>query len=123
MHVCMSVHACTTQHMYAKAHTSTYMYTHQPLYIHTSCIHTHHLSSQQIRGLQGGHSGAEIHLGLANAVVLLGEVLQEILTAHPGVGVVSLEAGFKRNAIPRDGTAMIMVCVCGWGRVCVCVCV
>ncbi|MCH5182990.1 MAG: aminoacyl-histidine dipeptidase [Oscillospiraceae bacterium] len=48
----------------------------------------------EISGLTGGHSGAEIHKGRANAAVLAGELLRE-----SGGGLVSIEGGSADNAI------------------------
>ena len=56
----------------------------------------------------GGHSGAEIHLGRANAIKVLGRVLREAHGAAP-FRLVSLSGGKSRNAIPRDATAVCSV--------------
>ena len=48
----------------------------------------------EIGGLTGGHSGAEIHKGRANAAVLAGELLRE-----SGAGLISIEGGSADNAI------------------------
>lgn len=58
----------------------------------------------QVNGLRGGHSGAEIHLGFANAIVILGRVLQALST-KADIQLVSIEGGSKHNAIPRDAQA------------------
>ena len=58
----------------------------------------------------GGHSGAEIHLGRANAIKVLGRVLREANATVP-LRLVSLDGGKSRNAIPRDAIA-----VCSIGR-------
>lgn len=47
----------------------------------------------EIAGLTGGHSGAEIHKGRANAAILAGELLREC------GGLVSIEGGSADNAI------------------------
>jgi dipeptidase D len=60
------------------------------------------------RGGLGGHSGAEIHLGRANAVKVLGRVLREAHATVP-FRLVSLDGGKSRNAIPRDATAVCSV--------------
>ncbi len=62
-----------------------------------------------MRGLQGGHSGLQIHQGLGNAVLLLARTLRGLLAAVPGLRVASLTAGDKRNAIPREGSALLLV--------------
>ena len=60
-----------------------------------------------VLGGKGGHSGAEIHMGRANATVLLGRVLREIDLACDW-RLVSLTGGNKDNAIPREAHAIIM---------------
>ncbi len=60
----------------------------------------------RIHGLAGGHSGAEIHKGLANAAVLAGEFLAEC-----GAGVVCAEGGSADNAIMTE----CVLTVCGAG--------
>ncbi|MDR1773607.1 MAG: aminoacyl-histidine dipeptidase [Clostridioides sp.] len=59
-----------------------------------------------IEGLQGGHSGAEIHLQRANANKLLGRLLNSIQVEYD---IVSINGGSKSNAIPRDAQALILV--------------
>lgn len=59
-------------------------------------------------GLRGGHSGIDIHLGRANANLLLADVLLE-LRARFDIHIVELNGGTLRNAIPRDARATIIV--------------
>lgn len=61
----------------------------------------------EIKGLLGGHSGAEIHLGRANANVLLSRFL--FAGIHNGIQLVSIDAGGLRNAIPREARATFLV--------------
>jgi dipeptidase D len=56
-----------------------------------------------LHGLQGGHSGMEIHLGLGNANILLAQLLLE---AAPFIRLVSFDGGSLRNAIPREAKAV-----------------
>lgn len=56
-----------------------------------------------VSGLQGGHSGAEIHKNRTNASVLLGRILFELKPA--GFALASINGGEKDNAIPVDATA------------------
>jgi dipeptidase D len=56
----------------------------------------------------GGHSGAGIHLGHANAIKVLGRVLREAYATVP-FRLVSLAGGKSRNAIPRDAVAVCSV--------------
>lgn len=61
-----------------------------------------------IKGLLGGHSGAEIHKMRANANVLMGRVLFDLLKTER-FSVISLNGGMKDNAIPRE--AVVELCV------------
>lgn len=62
----------------------------------------------KISGLKGGHSGAEIHCGRANANRLLGRFLFE-LNKELNVGVCEVSGGMKDNAIPREAQATIVL--------------
>lgn len=59
-------------------------------------------------GLRGGHSGAEIHTGRANANVLMGRVLDALLSAGL-IHILGVEGGNKDNAIPRSCKARVMI--------------
>ena len=61
-----------------------------------------------IGGLMGGHSGANIDSGRANANKLLGRALLQIGTVCL-INIVSIEGGSKDNAIPREASAVISV--------------
>ncbi len=56
-------------------------------------------------GLKGGHSGMEINTGRANVNKLLFRHLRWV--AECGLRLVSVSGGNMRNAIPRDGEAVI----------------
>jgi len=60
-----------------------------------------------IDGLLGGHSGAEIHKGRANADILMGRLLY---AARKSVSLrlVSVEGGLKDNAIPTASRAVVV---------------
>jgi dipeptidase D len=60
-----------------------------------------------VKGLKGGHSGVEIHLGRGNANKILNRLLygQEANDLR----LSSLEGGSLRNAIPRESTALVVV--------------
>jgi dipeptidase D len=61
-----------------------------------------------LKGLKGGHSGADIHLGLSNA----NKLLARFLAAHAdelNLKLIHLQGGTLRNAIPREGVAVIAV--------------
>lgn len=59
-----------------------------------------------VTGLVGGHSGAEIDKGRANATITLGRVLQALVDKLE-VRLVSAEGGLKDNAIPNAARAVI----------------
>lgn len=60
----------------------------------------------RVHGARGGHSGADIHLGRANAIQVLAQVLAGLRTPYR---LASLQGGNKRNAIPREAAAVIVV--------------
>ena len=66
-------------------------------------------SGQQVtvKGLNGGHSGTEIHLGRGNANKLMNRLLMG--GAAHGLRVAALEGGSLRNAIPRESTAIVAI--------------
>lgn len=65
---------------------------------------------QQLRvaltGLKGGHSGADIHLGLGNANKLLARFLADFC-ATLDIRLLDLQGGTLRNAIPREAFAVL----------------
>ena len=61
-----------------------------------------------IKGLAGGHSGIQIHLGRANANKLMNRLLFSA-TQDYGVRISSVDGGSLRNAIPRESFATIAV--------------
>ncbi|MCG8452510.1 MAG: aminoacyl-histidine dipeptidase [Spirochaetales bacterium] len=63
----------------------------------------------EVGGLEGGHSGVEIHLGKANALVLLFRALDELLRPFPHLRMTAFHGGTAHNAIPRDASALIAV--------------
>ena len=54
-----------------------------------------------VDGLQGGHSGVEIHKNLANANKIMGELLDRVQRIMP-ICITKLSGGAKDNAIPRS---------------------
>ncbi len=62
----------------------------------------------KVKGLKGGHSGCEIHLGRGNANKILNRLLY-LATKQFRVGVHRIEGGNLRNAIPREASATIVV--------------
>lgn len=61
-----------------------------------------------VGGLTGGHSGAEIDKGRANANMLMGRVLQAA-SARTELRIVSVSGGLKNNAIPVESVARVVV--------------
>ncbi len=61
-----------------------------------------------LKGLKGGHSGAEIHLGLGNANKLLARFLCEHADTL-GLQLLDFTGGTLRNAIPREASATLAV--------------
>lgn len=62
----------------------------------------------KVSGLQGGHSGEDIHKHRGNANKILARMLDEIQRAVP-IRLAAFRGGTARNAIPRDAEA-IFVC-------------
>lgn len=61
----------------------------------------------EVKGLKGGHSGGDIHLGLGNSNKILGRFLNESLRFN--AQIASMNSGSLRNAIPREGHFIISV--------------
>ena len=61
-----------------------------------------------VKGLKGGHSGAEIHRGLGNALLMAARILK-IIGAETDTRLSELEGGGKHNAIPRECFAGLMI--------------
>lgn len=62
----------------------------------------------KVHGLQGGHSGAEIHKERGNSNVLMGRLLQVLAEKIP-VAVKELGGGLADNAIPRETSAVLVI--------------
>ncbi|MBF8456591.1 aminoacyl-histidine dipeptidase [Kaistella sp. G5-32] len=61
-----------------------------------------------VKGLQGGHSGMDIHKGFGNANVILGRLLYTGIE-NQNIQLISIDGGGLRNAIPREGNAVLSV--------------
>lgn len=59
-----------------------------------------------VKGLQGGHSGMDIHKGLGNANKIMNEILMHL---GSGIQLGQIKGGSLRNAIPRESFAQVMV--------------
>ena len=60
-----------------------------------------------VEGLQGGHSGVEIHKNRANANKVMGEFLGRVQKLMP-LCITKLQGGAKDNAIPRSCTVTLV---------------
>src|SRR5690606_20207799 len=62
----------------------------------------------EIKGLQGGHSGMDIHKGFGNANVILGRLLYTGI-ANENSQLTNIHVEGPRNAIPREAMAILSV--------------
>jgi dipeptidase D len=62
----------------------------------------------KLRGLLGGHSGMDIHLGRGNANKMMNRLLIHLVSLMD-LRLISLDGGSLRNAIPRESTAVVAV--------------
>lgn len=82
--------------------TSTFRYTLQP------AKPGYHFVRLNIRGLNGGHSGSDIHLGRGNANKILARFLWQSMKRYDLV-MSEIDGGNLRNAIPREAHAVVGV--------------
>jgi len=61
-----------------------------------------------LRGLKGGHSGMDIHLGRGNANLLMNRLIYEA-TKQFYIRITELEGGSLRNAIPRESFGTVVL--------------
>lgn len=61
-----------------------------------------------VKGLKGGHSGMDISLGRGNSNKILNRVLYAVNNTL-GIRLNDIQAGSLRNAIPREGHALVTV--------------
>ena len=61
-----------------------------------------------VKGLLGGHSGVEIHLGRGNANKLMNRVLYRC-DERFGLRIAEIDGGSLRNAIPRESFSKVIV--------------
>ncbi len=62
----------------------------------------------KVFGLKGGHSGIDINAGRGNAIRILAQVLGALKPAF-GFGLAAIKGGNKRNAIPREASAILLL--------------
>ena len=59
----------------------------------------------EVKGLQGGHSGMQIHEGLGNSNKIMNRLLFSIIE---DIRIAEIDGGSLRNAIPRESIATIV---------------
>ncbi|WP_338358319.1 aminoacyl-histidine dipeptidase [Yeosuana marina] len=64
--------------------------------------------SISVKGLQGGHSGMQIHEGLGNANKLMNRLLFDGFEKF-GLRISEIDGGSLRNAIPRESNALVVI--------------
>ena len=62
-----------------------------------------------LTGLRGGHSGLDIHRNRGNAIRLLTRTLLRLQRDGARFGLVEFNGGSKRNAIPREASATLLI--------------
>lgn len=62
----------------------------------------------EVKGLKGGHSGVDIHLGRGNSNKILNRYLFHARKEH-GIKLAWIDGGSLRNAIPRESFAHIVI--------------
>ncbi len=62
----------------------------------------------KVKGLQGGHSGMQIHEGLGNSNKILNRVLFDGFQNF-GMRISEIDGGSLRNAIPRESKAIVAI--------------
>lgn len=60
-----------------------------------------------VKGLNGGHSGMDIHKGLGNANKIMNRLLYN--ASELGLRVAEINGGSLRNAIPRESFAKVLI--------------
>jgi dipeptidase D len=61
-----------------------------------------------VNGLQGGHSGMDIHKGFGNANKIMNRILFDTYQNFE-LSIAALSGGTLRNAIPRESTATVVI--------------
>ena len=62
----------------------------------------------EVKGLNGGHSGMDIHKGLGNANKIMNRLLYDGFENF-GLRISEIDGGSLRNAIPRESVAIVAV--------------
>ncbi len=64
--------------------------------------------SIEVKGLQGGHSGMDIHKGFGNANKIMNRLLFDAFENF-GLRISEIDGGSLRNAIPRESRAIVAI--------------
>ncbi|WP_299522125.1 aminoacyl-histidine dipeptidase [Winogradskyella sp.] len=59
----------------------------------------------EVKGLQGGHSGMQIHEGLGNANKIMNRLLYAVIE---DIKIAEIDGGSLRNAIPRESVSVVV---------------
>ena len=59
----------------------------------------------EVKGLNGGHSGMQIHEGLGNANKIMNRLLYSVINA---IQIGEIDGGGLRNAIPRESVSVVV---------------
>jgi len=62
----------------------------------------------EVKGLQGGHSGMDIHRGFGNANKIMNRILYNLYQKF-NIKIAEIDGGSLRNAIPRESFSTIVV--------------
>ncbi len=76
-------------------------------YVEESILSNTEQYKLEIKGLNGGHSGMDIHKGLGNANKIMNRLLYESFDAE--INIVKIQGGSLRNAIPRESIAVLAI--------------
>ena len=82
--------------------TATKSYKEENVVDNSACIEI------KVSGLQGGHSGMDIHKGLGNANKIMNRILFEVSNSCQ-IRISSIDGGSLRNAIPRESITKIFI--------------
>jgi len=78
------------------------------VYIPADIPKNHESFKITVKGLQGGHSGIDIHRGRGNANKIMNRLLYNCLQQFDAQ-IVSIDGGSLRNAIPRESSAVLVM--------------
>lgn len=62
----------------------------------------------RVSGLKGGHSAGDINSGRGNAIKIMARILLELMDTTT-LNLHSMKGGTKRNAIPRESEAIVVI--------------